>query len=143
MSLIYLGWGFICDSVVCITLLRVQPIPILSAFFLCHPYIPLSNFSFTCTTALYNIIAAMLLYYSYRGVYRSRRAQGQVYPPLFVSIVKCGISICLPPHSFRTPLYKYGNWQVYTCRSNINKHVCMQAQLSKEQLWLAIEELCR
>ena len=36
---------------VCITLLCVQPIPILSAFFLCHPYIPLSNlknFSFTC-----------------------------------------------------------------------------------------------
>ena len=31
-------------------LLCVQPIPILSAFFLCHPYIPLSNlknFSFT------------------------------------------------------------------------------------------------
>ena len=26
---------------VCITLLCVQPIPILSAFFLCHPYIPL------------------------------------------------------------------------------------------------------
>ena len=36
---------------VCITLLCVQTIPILSAFFLCHPYIPLSNlknFSFTC-----------------------------------------------------------------------------------------------
>ena len=35
---------------VCITLLRVQLIPILSAFFLCHPYIPLpnlKNFSFT------------------------------------------------------------------------------------------------
>ena len=35
----------------CITLLCVQPIPILSAFFLCHPYIPLSNlknFFFTC-----------------------------------------------------------------------------------------------
>ena len=49
MSLIYLGWEFIC--VVCITLLCVQTIPILSAFFLCHPYIPLSNlknFSFTC-----------------------------------------------------------------------------------------------
>ena len=28
---------------VCITLLSVQPIPILSAFFLYHPYIPLSN----------------------------------------------------------------------------------------------------
>ena len=37
---------------VCIILLCVQPIPILSASFLCHPYIPLSNlenFSFTCT----------------------------------------------------------------------------------------------
>ena len=36
---------------VCITLLCIQTIPILSAFFLCHPYIPLSNlknFSFTC-----------------------------------------------------------------------------------------------
>ena len=36
---------------VCITLLCVQPIPVLSAFFLCHPYIPLSNlknFSITC-----------------------------------------------------------------------------------------------
>ena len=42
VSLIYLGWEFIC--VVCITLLCVQPIPILSAFFLCHPYIPLSEF---------------------------------------------------------------------------------------------------
>ena len=31
VSLIYLGWEFIC--VVCITLLCVQPIPILSAFF--------------------------------------------------------------------------------------------------------------
>ena len=41
MSLIYLGWEFIC--VVCITLLCVQPILILSAFFFCHPYIPLSN----------------------------------------------------------------------------------------------------
>ena len=29
---------------VCITLLCVQHIPILSAFFLCHPYIPLSEF---------------------------------------------------------------------------------------------------
>ena len=40
---------------VCITLLCVQPIPILSAFFLCHPYIPLSNlknFSFTCSTCI-------------------------------------------------------------------------------------------
>ena len=35
---------------VCITLLCVQPIPILSAFFLCHPYIPLSNLKkFSCT----------------------------------------------------------------------------------------------
>ena len=41
VSLIYLGREFIC--VVCITLLCVQPIPTLSAFFLCHPYIPLSN----------------------------------------------------------------------------------------------------
>ena len=32
------------NYVLCITLLWVQPIPILSAFFLCHPYIPLSNF---------------------------------------------------------------------------------------------------
>ena len=49
VSLIYLGWEFIC--VVCITLLCVQTILILSAFFLCHPYIPrsnLKNFSFTC-----------------------------------------------------------------------------------------------
>ena len=41
---------------VCITLLCVQPIPILSAFFLCHPYIPLSNlknFSFTCYSLSY------------------------------------------------------------------------------------------
>ena len=40
---------------VCITLLCVQTIPILSAFFLCHPYIPLSNlnnFSFTCNPLL-------------------------------------------------------------------------------------------
>ena len=36
---------------VCITLLCVQPILILSVFFLCHPNIPLSNLknlSFTC-----------------------------------------------------------------------------------------------
>ena len=41
---------------VCITLLCVQTIPILSTFFLCHPYIPLSNlknFSFTCYTESY------------------------------------------------------------------------------------------
>ena len=47
MPLIYLGWEFIC--VVRITLLCVQPIPILSDFFLCHLYIPLSNL-FTCLT---------------------------------------------------------------------------------------------
>ena len=40
----------------CITLLCVQPILILSTFFLCHPYIPFSNlrnFSFTYALSFY------------------------------------------------------------------------------------------
>ena len=38
----------------CITLLCVQPIPILSAYFLCHPYIPLSNLKHLLVPSLFN-----------------------------------------------------------------------------------------
>ena len=47
-----------------ITLLCVQPIPILSASFLCHPYIPLSNlknFSFTCPLSFYFLCSVMIV----------------------------------------------------------------------------------
>ena len=41
----------------CITLLCVQPILILSAYFLCHPYIPLSNLkNFSYIDSMYNIV---------------------------------------------------------------------------------------
>ena len=51
--------------------LCVQPIPILSAFVLCHPYIPLSNL-IHLLVYLYNTMigmAALLLYFLYLGKY--------------------------------------------------------------------------
>ena len=104
MSLIYLGWEFIC--VVCITLLCVQPIPILSAFFLCHPYIPLSNlknFSFTCiimccSASCFTLKCILTVLHAYLHVhvcYYSKASQlRQGFCPLVFSLLIILLLIC-------------------------------------------------